>query len=244
MTKFDISDMTFTIPIRIDNEERLSHLITIVKKITDKFNTNILIGELSGNETKELKRFCRFNNCGYVYFKSDAPYFHRTKLLNDLARITTTPFIANLDADIAMDTDAIITGVDCLRHTNYNMVIPYNGTVIDIISKTTSNITNRNACGGVVFWEKEHFFRFGMENEHFIDWGYEDNERVVRARKLGLLIRKLHGYKLYHLHHNTSKNHDTPMMLEYRNNNEKEFGKVMKMKKTELIKYIKTWTWL
>lgn len=242
--KIDILDMTFTIPIRINCDDRLRHLITTVTNITDRFNTNILVGELSGQETVELKRFCRLNNCGYVHFKSDEQYFHRTKLLNDLARITTTPFIANLDADVAMETIAIIEGVECLRETNYDVVIPYNGTVIDIINKNTSHITSKDACGGAVFWKREQFFRFGMENEHFIDWGFEDNERLSRAKKLGLSIRKLHLYKLYHLHHRKSEKHATPMMLEYQRLNKIELKKVVNMEKEDLIKYIKTWKWL
>lgn len=243
-TKIDLLDMTFTIPIRIDCEERLRHLITTVTNITERFNTNILVGELSKQETTELKKFCRLNNCGYVYFKSDEPYFHRTKLLNDLARIATTPFIANLDADVMMETYAIIEGVECLRNTNYDIVIPYSGTVVNIVNKTTSNITSKDACGGAVFWDRDRFFRFGMENEHFIGWGFEDNERVSRAKKLGLSVHKLHRYKLYHLNHGKSENHATPIMLEYQRLNKIELKKIVNMEKKELIEYIKTWTWL
>jgi len=244
MTNFDITDMTFTIPVRIDNEERLRHLMTTVTKIKERFDTNILIGELSKHGTVELKRFCRLSGCGYVYFKTNEPYFHRTKLLNDLARIATTRFIANLDSDVAMETNAILEGVNCLRDTNFDIVIPYNGTVVNIINKTTSNITSKNACGGAVFWDRERFFRFGMENEYFIDWGFEDNERLSRAKTLGLTVRKLSMYKLYHLNHAKSKNHETPMMLEYQRLNKIELNKIVKMKRKELVEYIKTWDWL
>jgi len=244
MTEYDISDMTFTIPIRVNNEERLRHLMTTVKKIKEFFRTNIIVGELSKHGTVELRRFCRLYDCGYVYFKTNEPYFHRTKLLNDLARIVNTPFLANIDGDIAMENNAIIEGVNLLRGTNFDVVIPYNGTVVNIIDKKNSNITSKNAYGGAVFWDKEGFFRCGMENEYFIDWGFEDNERLTRAKKLGLAIKKLPMYKLYHLNHSRSNNHEDPIMAEYRENNRKELKRIVNMERKELIEYVKTWPWI
>jgi len=244
MEKIDISDVTFTIPVRIDKDERLRHLITTVGKIQRDFKTNILIGELSNRATADLRRFCRLNNCGYVYFNTDKPYFHRTKLLNDLARISTTPFIVNMDSDVAAEPNAIIESVTCLRETAYDIVIPYDGTVINIIDKKHSIVTSKKACGGVVFWIRESFFRAGMENENFIDWGFEDNERLSRAKILGLAKRQLPAYKLYHLNHSTTENYDGEMLTKYRENNREELKKIMKMEKKELIEYIKTWEWI
>ena len=244
MDRINILDTTFTIPVMLENRERLKHLITTVLKINEFFLTNIIIGELSTEPTLELKKFCQYNNCGYVHFKNTNSYFHRTKLLNDLARITTTPFIVNYDADVAMETNAVIETMELLRNDTYDIVIPYSGMVVNVIDKKQSIITSKKASGGAVFWNKISFFRCGMENENFVDWGFEDNERLSRAKKLGLAIRKLPQYKLFHLDHVREERHNNDEIQAFIKNNKVELNKIVDMSREELITYVKTWKWI
>jgi predicted glycosyltransferase involved in capsule biosynthesis len=79
-----------------------------------------------------------------------------------------------------------------------------------------------------------------MENENFIGWGCEDNERIIRAKKLGMSLHRVPG-NLYHLDHtrHERENFDND---NYKNN-VKELNKVNKMSQEELATYIKTWNW-
>jgi hypothetical protein len=100
---------------------------------------------------------------------------------------------------------------------------------------------NPNSVGGAIFYNKNKFIEYGMENENFISWGFEDIERGFRANMLGLKIARVAGI-LYHLNHPTSDNSSNVRHKAYIDNN-RELNRVQSMNKFELQQYIKTWTW-
>jgi hypothetical protein len=251
--KFDLLDVTFTIPTRIDTSDRIRNLRIVVNFLERYFRTNILIGENSPEPI--LKNFS--HTCGYIFYKGTNDFFHRTKILNDLAKAACTPFIVNYDGDVLIDQHQIVKAITLLRSNNVDMTSPYGGMARNIlphkipeiaqnlnlydISDTDTYQMNADACGGCVCWNKKSFISFGMENENFIDWGCEDNERLERARKLKLKIFRVPGV-LYHLDHyrDTSRNFEQ----KYYNNNVAELTKISKMNIDELKAYISTWDWI
>ena len=80
-----------------------------------------------------------------------------------------------------------------------------------------------------------------MENENFISWGYEDNERLHRLTTLGLRYIKLVG-TCYHLNHYRSINSspNNPFI----NNNKNEYFRICKMNKDQLINEVASWSWV
>lgn len=247
-----ILDTTFTIPVRIDSPERLRNLEIATRYLHKFFYANILIGEDS--PTPILKNYGK--NGGYIHYKNDDELFHRTKILNNLAFASSTPFIVNFDADIIIPPSQIISGLDLLRENKADMVLPYNGEALNIIDKKVTHFgktlelrdikkgdtyeMNKNALGGAVMWNKKTFIKFGMENENFKNWGYEDNERMSRAQKLGLRIYRIPG-KLFHLDH--KRDDKVNFTHKYADQNRKELGKIGKMSGKEIMEYIKTWEW-
>ena len=248
-----ILDTTFNIPIRIDSPERLRNLEITTKFLTKYFYANILIGE----DSKEPKVKKYSNRYGYIYYKNNTDVFHRTKILNDLARASSSTFIVNFDADILIPPTQMLKAIELIRKGNVDMVLPYGGMARNIIDKKVSFIGNNlnlsslkkddtyemnaNALGGAVIWSKKSFIKFGMENENFINWGYEDNERMIRAKKLGLKILRVPG-PLYHLDHHRSDNDNFGQ--KYAKHNMDELHKIEKMGKYEIESYIKTWGWV
>jgi predicted glycosyltransferase involved in capsule biosynthesis len=105
------------------------------------------------------------------------------------------------------------------------------------------HIANLKAVGGSLFGKKETFTKIGGFNPNFTGWGYEDNEIIQRANKLGIEIYYINTLKpyLFHLPHigeaNKNKEHIHPTYQ----NNENEYSKVLKMSKSELEKYILKW---
>jgi len=248
-----ILDVTFNIPVRIDSPERLRNLKISTQYLKKYFFVNILIGEDS--KKPQLKKLSESD--GYIYYKNDTDVFHRTKILNDLARASTTPFVCNFDADILIPPIQMLKAIAMIRTNKADMILPYGGMAkniieskVPLIGKTLDISTikendtyemNKNALGGAVLWNKQSFIKFGMENENFINWGYEDNERMLRAQKLGLKVFRVPG-NLYHLDHHRNENDNFGQ--KYANHNADELNKVKKMKKDKLKEYIGTWEWL
>lgn len=248
--KIDLSDVTFTIPVNVDSNDRLRNLRVVINYIKKYFFTNILIGEASPSPNIKST----YRNCGYIYYNTDI--FHRTKLLNDLAMASCTAIVINCDADVLVDPLQISKAVNLIRSKKVDMVSPYAGKMVNIkahkinelhhalnlfvIKAKDHELMNDNACGGILIWNKNSFMKYGMENENFIGWGCEDNERIIRAKKLGLEVHRMPGI-LYHLDH--ERTHDVTFGQEHYKENLAELEKVEKMNKENLEAYINTWKW-
>lgn len=246
MDKINLKEVTFTIPVRIDSQDRLDNLNLITSYISYHFDTNILIGEESFEPT--LKPI---ENTTYFHYPSDNHLMHRTKVLNNLAKEAKTNIIVNYDVDVLFTVEKYIEAMNLIKE-GYDFVYPYNGVFLNVPrsfyntlneTKDINSIINNNfnplstaSVGGCVFWNKESFLKGGGENENFISWGYEDNERLIRFSKLGFKHTRLEG-PLYHIDHVRSVNSDA-----YHGNfniNEEEFKKVNDMDEQELKDYIR-----
>ncbi len=74
-----------------------------------------------------------------------------------------------------------------------------------------------------------------------MSWGFEDNERINRLKKLGHDFCRVPGI-LIHLDHERSIN-SVPENPFYRGNM-MEFNKINHMSRLDLENYVKTWSWL
>jgi len=249
----DLSHVTFNIPVRIDTQHRLENVSLIVDYLNHHFKTNIIVCE----EDKEKKLEHLSSKCIYHYIKSDNAHFHRTRILNMMARMSPTPIIVNYDTDVLFKVSEYVNAANVIN-TNYGDVcFPYNGQFFDVprsfystINQTKSlDCVNLSSCGllspssvgGAIFWNKNKFIEIGMENENFKSWGFEDNERIARCRKLGLRIIRTPDV-LYHMAHDKSINSGPHSHFYWDNKN--ECVKVESMSTEDLKSYIKTWSWV
>lgn len=254
MRKFNLRDVTFTIPVRIDTVERKRNLETVVAYINKYFDTNILIGEESASAEMAHLR----TQCDYIHYQTNDPMMRRTHILNELAKEADTPIIANYDTDVLFPIKQYLNSVQLIRDHRADMVYPYDGRFcgvehprdIDSIVKQLSldnvrgtflkHIRN-DSVGGAIFWNKDSFIRGGMENENFVSWGFEDDERIVRFKALGFTIMRWPGI-LYHLHHPSSPN--SASVHKYYKSNQDEFLKIKNMSPEQISEYMKEWAWL
>jgi len=251
--KYNILDVTFNIPVRIESPERLRNLTMVVSYLQKHFSTNILVGESSPKPT--LRNLCK--PCGYIHFQNDESHFHRTRLLNNLARASGTPYIVNYDVDVLLKPDSIMESVDMLRKKKADIVFPYGGMFRNIrgdlvnefkhkldmmiINDTNTHKLNPKSYGGAVFWNKEAFMDVGMENENFCSWGLEDNERMTRAARLKKKMFRVPG-TLYHLDH--SRGNDSSEHNPFYAKNSEELNKIAAMNGKQVRAYINTWSWV
>lgn len=251
--KYDLKDVTFNIPIRFDTQDRIENLTLIVNYLNYHFYTNIIVLE----EAKEKKFQFISSKCNYIFKKSDDPNFHRTKCLNHMAKISETKIIVNYDADVLFNAESYKKSANIIRDNESDMVFPYDGRFMEcnrekyfnkiketmdvsFINVGELHCNHPNSVGGCIFWNKDVFMNIGMENENFKSWGWEDNERIYRAKKFGVKVNRCDGV-LYHMSH--KRLDDSGPKNNHYNNNQKEYEKVNRMNKSELSNYIKTWEW-
>lgn len=257
--KFDLTDVTFTIPVSYDHIHRKENLELNVCMLQRDFNTNIIIGEQGANpKFAYMQQYCR-----YRQFPAMAE-FHRTKMLNAMARMSKTPIIVNWDADVFLPPLNILLAVDAMRPPcsieSADCVYPYNGQFARVerswfkpLEKALDLGIFQNkqfagmrpndlpSVGGAVFFNKAAFIKGGMENEHFISYGPEDRERRYRFARLGFTITSVGG-PIYHLDHYRGPN-SSSANKHFKKNHEL-FQQLQSMSKEQMQQHVATWPWL
>lgn len=250
--KINLTDVTFTIPVSFDHKDRQKNLELSVCMLQHNFDTHFIIGEQGGEYFRYMKQ-----HADYMIWP-EMKNFHRTKMLNDMAEHSNTPYIANWDADVIVTPMQIYMTVKKLRE-GADIVYPYKWMFariprlpwfsklekymdIGIVGDTKFNGMNNGdaiSYGGAVFFNKESFFKYGGENEKFISFGPEDSERHIRFKTVGAKLERVLG-PIYHVNHyvgpNSSNKH--PFVAA----NRQEHERILKMDKPTLLAYIKTWT--
>lgn len=254
----NLSDVTFTIPVKIDQPDRGRNLNIMTRYLKKHLNTNIVICEMD-TESRAKEHIEKGIDYKYIFMKTKSPWFHRTMMLNYMAKMADTPIIVNYDTDVILKPEQYVEAANLIRQGFSDLVFPYDGNFLDIPAAHVQQLGNTlelnvppNVCrnlrpaadsvGGAVFWSKEKFISVGMENENFVSWGFEDTERDYRARALGLRVNRVSD-PLFHMHHGSSPNSATSSHPFYRKN-EQEWIKVSQMNRDVLNEYIKTWKWI
>jgi glycosyltransferase involved in cell wall biosynthesis len=247
--KCNFKNVTYIIPIRIDTQERLKNLDFCVKYLQNNFDTNILIIE-NDTESRIHKRYEGVRHILYIGKTND---FHRTKLLNYAVKVSKTDYFCNMDCDVFIEKDCHIKAIEMLA--NYSVVYPYSGSFYDIpqkyntyntlkfsdVPENEKGLINPNSTGGCIYFNKKDFIVGGMENENFISWGYEDNERYERFNTLGFKIKRLEN-PLYHFTHPRGVN--SGFSNPHIPKSKIEYDKIHLMNKSQLTNYVnETFKW-
>ena len=88
----DLKDVTFLIPVRVDQPERLRNLNILIRYLRKYFDTSILVGE--AGEKPFNNGEIRTNHLdGYIFVQEDTEYFNRMKVVNELAGLAKTRII-------------------------------------------------------------------------------------------------------------------------------------------------------
>lgn len=253
--KIDLMDTTFTIPVLHDHNDRRQNLNLSLCLLQRQFNTNFIIGEQG---TRQFGYTAQWAN--YRWF--DLKHFHRTKMLNDMAKESTTPYVYNWDCDNITPMLQVWLAVDKLRKGEADMVYPFDGRVArmkrdDWFRKMEKSLDvgitagcqwqgrfNRepivSSVGHAVVVNKIKFLESGGENEYFISYGPEDCERYDRWNKLGFRVGRIRGI-MYHMDHYCGS--DSSVKNPYFNANKDELMKEREMSVEEMWKYVKGFPW-
>lgn len=251
------SDTTITIPVRIDSTGRARNLKVVLGFLLAHLPCPILLCEEDAEPRAPafLPEF--MDRVGYSFLQSASPWFHKTRCLNRMARQAATPKLLSHDADVLVPP-ARYANAWLLAHEGADLVLPYDGLCLNVEGEHIARVWRNKSLdglgtqncpvlaprlfGGMALMRRESFLAAGMENEHFLSWGGEDDERVTRFGRLGFSMARLAG-PLFHLEHPRPPERIGVTNPRYAEN-EREYEKVLAMSGEELRAYVATWPWL
>lgn len=231
--QIDLTNATFIMPLRIESQDRLRNIVMSLAYLLNNFKTNVIIQEVD-SESKfqnyaadELEKLVDdLSPITLIYEENGDPIFHRTRILNDMLMEATTDVVVNYDTDVIFPIESYVSAYNMILNDGYDLVYPYGqGTYQrkvnvdqDLIDKfigsgfseetllsNPSNEVSTSDYGWAQFFKRQSYIDGGMENENFVSYGYEDNERPVRFEKLGYKVGRVDGL-IYHMEHARTMN--------------------------------------
>jgi len=219
ITRHDLKDLTFIIPLRIDSAERQENLETVISYLLRHFETNIMVLEADKEGKAKLPDAVQ-----KIFIEDEDPIFHHSHYRNVMIKKATTEFIALWDADAIAPADQVIKACKKLRNKETDLVFPYDGryyqthTIFKNMYKDTMDVEilkfnigkmylmyGMHFIGGAIMMNRQIYCDAGMENENFYGWSPEDFERIFRCEILGYRISRIDG-PLFHLCHPKGNN--------------------------------------
>jgi predicted glycosyltransferase involved in capsule biosynthesis len=256
--KFDLSDVSFLIPARIDSRERWENLDAVIKYISNNFDTCIYVLEADCDQKIQPDEINAKFSYHFVYDSSAV--YHKTRYVNMLLRLANSTYAVVWDADVIAHPDLVLSGICKLREQKSFLVIPYDGRVFSAGALLSSifkqnldlNILNESiammhlmygyySTGGAFLINREQYLEIGGDNENIIGWGPEDMERVRRLEVLGLDVCYEEGKALYHLWH-PRKSNSWYANPQTELKNRQEFLRTCRSDRVSLLQYFKNHT--
>jgi predicted glycosyltransferase involved in capsule biosynthesis len=214
-------------------------------------------------QLKEALTEDQLKNLTHVFEQTDEYIFHRTRLINDMVLMSKTPVVVNYDSDILLPKTTYVQAVDLILNGFANpnfpnakpepikVVYPYGygdyQRQVFYDDEQASNFINSNfnflvftntrpwdaKFGFCQFFDREEYIRLGMENENFVSYGYEDDERYNRFNQLSHVARI--DETVYHLEHKRTSNSwfNNPHIEE----NRKLFEYLSRMSPDKILEY-------
>jgi len=132
MTKHNLTDTTFIIPVKIESDDRLRNAITVCCFLLSKFDTNILIKEVNSEpvfENEALPQIKEFigntSNISYYFEKeSDNTFFHKTRYFNELLSKCNTDVVSAYDIDVLLPVSTYLKSEKMCKD-EYDLVYPF-----------------------------------------------------------------------------------------------------------------------
>lgn len=254
-----LTDTTFIIPIRIESTDRMRNAITSLCYLLDNFDTTVIVKEgdaqsvFSDHVLPQVKEFTDTSNLVHIFEETTTPEFHRTRYLNEMTKMSETPVVVNYDCDIILPIESYVQAEAAITKGDSDVVYPYgfghyakmvtvddtivtdflvNGFSIDLLEGHSR--INDARYGFCQFFDREVYMNGGGENEQFIAYAPEDEERAYRFDKLGYKVSRLETF-VYHLEHSRTPNswYNNPHMKR----NFALWEDIQKMSKHQLAEY-------
>lgn len=245
-------DLTVVIPVRIDSPDRLRNLVTCTRALLSTLDCRIVVG--IGAPALVVEHLdSRVEVVTVVDTPAEA--FHRTHIINDLVLLADTKWVAVMDTDVVVPRSQWLAALEQLRHEHAELVYPFDGRMVEVpfavhswlergeldaLAPSACQLIEANSVGGCYLVDRATYMVNGMENEHFLSWGYEDDERLLRAHKLGAKVSRVDG-SILHIAH--QRGTDSGPGNPHLGANVAELQRVKALTNTQLRAEVDTWPW-
>lgn len=262
--KKDLSNATFIIPLRIESEDRMRNVLTILCFLLENFNTKIIVKEVDRSSVFQesifpqlQEYFDNLSNLTHIFEESEDSVFYRMHILNEMLFQVKTDVVVNYDCDVLLPIDSYVNAYESIISEESDVVYPFgNGNyqkqifandelVSEFLSndfdfsilEKKSNISTSD-FGWVQFFNRKVYIDGGMENENFRGSSPEDKERFFRFTTLGYNVNRINSF-IYHLEHSRGQN-SWPVSYQgnpYMRDNISLWEKIQTMNKEQLENY-------
>jgi hypothetical protein len=249
----DLRNTTFIIPVCIESNDRYNNAKTVLGFLNKHFKTNVIIHELT-KEGSKLDFIDSLENLkiNHIIQEDNLDYYHRTKQLNEMLNIVKTPVVVNYDIDVILPVDSYVESQNLILNGNSDFVYPYgdgkyqreislgfnrdefnvNFDIQSIDDNSLKTLTSK--YGHCVFANTKKYRKCGGENENFIGYGPEDQERENRFITLKYNVSRVDNL-VYHFEH--SRTQFSNGESEYYNPNHKLCDKLLEMDYKSMLDY-------
>ena len=263
--KKNLTKATFIIPLRIESQDRMRNILTVLYFILSNFDTNIIIKEVDVESVFEndvlppLQEAFeeKLDNLNHIFEKSDDPVFYRMHILNDMLSKSNTEVVINYDYDVILPIESYVNAYESILNNQSDVVYPFGNGMYqkqvhatdDLVNEFLNNgfdfsvlesksNTHTSDFGWVQFLNRKVYIEGGMENENFRGSSPEDKERYFRFTTLGYKVNRINNW-IYHLEHSRGQN-SWPNSIQgnpYMQNNFSVWEKIQTMDKDKLFEY-------
>lgn len=207
---------TFIIPVKIDSPDRERNCKVVVNYLQHNFDCSISILEAG---TQKVSDIINIDKIRYEHVSlNDGVPFHKTKYLNEMAKNVDTPVVCCYDIDVLLPITSYTNSTDLILKGEYDVIYPYGEGMYQkkVTMGKYENIFNINDLnnfnvkiglsiyGHCNFASMDAYRSIGLENEKFISYGPEDQEKMYRYQRLGFKMGRIVDY-VYHLEHTRGK---------------------------------------
>lgn len=255
----DLNKTTFIIPIKIENPDRYRNAKIVLEYLDSNYKTNIFIYEISDSESTKLDFITSLKNLNIKHWiaKEDS-LFHRTKYLNIMLDSVKTPVVVNYDIDVLLTPKNIMECQDLILKGEADVIYPYengefqykvmkdfnysgfenSGYAINFLNESNCLFKTSSVCGHCIFFNTIIYKKYGGENEDFVSYGPEDQERCHRFQNLDCKVIWRTGEFVYHFEH--YRGEDSSVENPSYNKNCEIFHNIKNKSKEDLKEYYKS----
>jgi predicted glycosyltransferase involved in capsule biosynthesis len=245
--------VTFCIPVKIDTPDRERNLTYLLTHLKNNNYTNIIVCEIdSDSKLDNLKKNFVFEHMFIQIAPGECN--HKCRTINKMLAAAKTEKVCIQDVDCLIPVSQIEQSIVALDTSDF--VFPYDGRFynvpVQVITPGIYSTLNEEftkhcglyhpqSVGGAIMFNKTYLKSIGNYNENFKSWGFEDNEIVVRAVKLGARGVRVKG-PIFHLDH--ARGADSSPQNNFYKQNEAEYHRINNTPSVMLREEIRKWSWV
>ena len=262
MPPFDCRDLSFLVPVRMENPDRNANFQAVLRFFrTFLSGAEIIVAE-SGPEA-HCAHLTGRDGLVHTFLHDEGP-FRKPTVLNHGLRSASRSIVVMHDADTFVQPEALEAMAQLFRaRSDIVFGIPHNGVCLDLggpdkerfledldfsmLPLVVKGELHRDygnslvclspvAVGGVNFYRKEALIELGAFNEQFASYGWDDFELDLRFSKMGHPPCILQDANVIHLHH--ERGVDSLQHTALAHQNEQLCRRISEMSHAELQRYI------